>query len=82
MAKKRDETGMQSKLMNAAKEGYAKSFAELMESTAWDKYGAKSGNIKCKDCMVHSGFEASAVNDTFSSFGGLVRTAKATLFPF
>jgi len=26
---------------------------------------------------VHSGYEASAVNDTFSSLGGLWRTAKA-----
>jgi hopanoid biosynthesis associated radical SAM protein HpnH len=46
-------------------EGYAKTFKELMESTDWDKYGV--GNYeKCADCMVHSGFEASAVNDAFS----------------
>jgi hopanoid biosynthesis associated radical SAM protein HpnH len=44
-------------------EGYAKTFKELMEDTAWDKYGV--GNYeKCADCMVHSGFEASAVLDT------------------
>jgi hopanoid biosynthesis associated radical SAM protein HpnH len=43
-------------------EGYAKSFAELMETTDWDKYG--TGNYeKCADCMVHSGFEATAVVD-------------------
>jgi hypothetical protein len=43
-------------------EGYAKTFAELMEETDWDKYG--TGNYeKCADCMVHSGFEASAVTD-------------------
>jgi hopanoid biosynthesis associated radical SAM protein HpnH len=41
-------------------EGYAKTFKELMEDTEWDKYGV--GNYeKCADCMVHSGFEASAV---------------------
>ncbi len=46
-------------------EGYAKSFKELMETTDWDKYGV--GNYeKCADCMVHSGFEASAVIDTFN----------------
>jgi hopanoid biosynthesis associated radical SAM protein HpnH len=40
-------------------EGYAKSFTELMETTDWDKYGV--GNYeKCADCMVHSGFEATA----------------------
>jgi hopanoid biosynthesis associated radical SAM protein HpnH len=43
-------------------EGYAKTFKELMDDTAWDDYGV--GNYeKCKDCMVHSGFEASAVTD-------------------
>jgi hopanoid biosynthesis associated radical SAM protein HpnH len=43
-------------------EGYAKTFAELMDGTDWDKYG--TGNYeKCADCMVHSGFEASAVTD-------------------
>lgn len=41
-------------------EGYAKTFRELMETTDWDKYG--TGNYeKCADCMVHSGYEATAV---------------------
>jgi len=62
-------------------DGYAATFAELMESTAWERYGAKSGNPKCTDCMVHSGYEASAVDDTFSSLAGFGRTVKATLFP-
>jgi len=44
-------------------EGYAKTFRELMDDTEWDRYG--TGNYeKCADCMVHSGFEATAVNDT------------------
>ena len=44
-------------------EGYAKTFKELMEETDWDSYGV--GNYeKCANCMVHSGFEASAVADT------------------
>jgi len=43
-------------------EGYAKSFTELMETTDWDRYG--TGNYeKCAECMVHSGFEATAVVD-------------------
>src|SRR5579885_1393656 len=43
-------------------EGYAKSFRELMEETDWDAYG--TGNYeKCADCMVHCGYEASAVAD-------------------
>jgi hopanoid biosynthesis associated radical SAM protein HpnH len=43
-------------------EGYAKTFTELMASTDWDKYG--TGNYeKCADCMVHSGYESTAVID-------------------
>lgn len=41
-------------------EGYTKTFKELMETTDWDAYG--TGNYeKCADCMVHSGYEATAV---------------------
>jgi hopanoid biosynthesis associated radical SAM protein HpnH len=61
-------------------DGYADTFKELMDSTAWEEYGTESGNPKCANCMVHSGYEASAVNDTFSSLRGLLATAKATLF--
>ena len=61
-------------------EGYADSFAELMESTEWERYGHASGNPKCANCMVHSGYEATAVNHTFSSFGGLLATVKAMVF--
>lgn len=44
-------------------EGYAKSFKELMEETVWENYG--TGNYeKCADCMVHCGYEATAVTDT------------------
>jgi hopanoid biosynthesis associated radical SAM protein HpnH len=43
-------------------EGYAQSFRELMEETDWDAYG--TGNYeKCANCMVHSGYEATAVQD-------------------
>ena len=61
-------------------DGYANTFDELMKSTAWASYGSKSGNPKCVDCMVHSGYEASAVDDTFGSLAGFARTVKATLF--
>jgi hopanoid biosynthesis associated radical SAM protein HpnH len=44
-------------------EGYAETFKELMEETDWDSYGV--GNYeKCANCMVHSGFEATAVVDS------------------
>ena len=61
-------------------EGYADSFQELMDETEWSNYGHASGNPKCANCMVHSGYEASAVNHSFASFGGMFATVKAMLF--
>ncbi|MEM1165018.1 MAG: adenosyl-hopene transferase HpnH [Planctomycetota bacterium] len=61
-------------------DGYADTFAELIETTDWDQYGHASGNPSCQQCMVHSGFEASAVDHTFASFGGLWGTIKAMVF--
>jgi hopanoid biosynthesis associated radical SAM protein HpnH len=60
-------------------DGYAATFKELMEGTAWERYGRKSGNEKCRDCMVHCGYEASAVDHTFSSVRAFVETAAATI---
>jgi hopanoid biosynthesis associated radical SAM protein HpnH len=60
-------------------DGYAASFRELMETTDWDAYGRRSGNEKCRDCMVHCGYEASAVNFTFSSAKGFLETVAVTL---
>jgi hopanoid biosynthesis associated radical SAM protein HpnH len=60
-------------------EGYAASFEELMATTPWEKYGRASGNEKCRDCMVHSGYEATAVNHTFSSLRGFRDTVVTTV---
>ncbi|CDG38883.1 MULTISPECIES: adenosyl-hopene transferase HpnH [Asaia] len=43
-------------------EGYAKTFKELMDDTAWEQYGTGAYE-KCADCMVHSGYESTAVMD-------------------
>ena len=61
-------------------EGYCETYAELLEAVEWENYGRESGNPKCTDCMVHSGYEAAAVDATFGSVGGLLKTARATLF--
>ncbi len=61
-------------------DGYADTFAELMAETEWHQYGTESGNPKCANCMVHSGYEASAVHATFSSLHGFLATVRATLF--
>jgi hopanoid biosynthesis associated radical SAM protein HpnH len=60
-------------------DGYFESYAELLEKTDWGRYGAESGNRRCANCMVHSGYEASAVNDTFSSLRGFFDTIRAIL---
>jgi hopanoid biosynthesis associated radical SAM protein HpnH len=44
-------------------EGYAKTFRELMDDTDWDKYGVGKYE-KCANCMVHCGFEGTAVTDS------------------
>jgi len=44
-------------------EGNVNSFKELMDSTDWDSYGTGKYE-KCADCMVHCGFEPTAVADT------------------
>jgi hopanoid biosynthesis associated radical SAM protein HpnH len=61
-------------------DGYARSFAELMQTTDWDRYGT-GRNEQCADCMVHCGYEATAVDDTFSSWSGFARTVRLTLMP-
>jgi hopanoid biosynthesis associated radical SAM protein HpnH len=61
-------------------DGYADSFNELLDETEWKRYGAASGNPKCANCMVHSGYEASAVNHTFGSLSGFLSTVRATVF--
>ena len=60
-------------------EGYAASFRELIETTDWENYGCKSGNERCRDCMVHSGYEATAVDRTFGSWRGFRDTVVATV---
>lgn len=57
-------------------EGYAPSFEALMEETDWEGYG--TGHYeKCADCMVHSGYEATAVADTLAHPFAAARVALA-----
>ena len=61
-------------------DGYTDTFDELIRETNWQLYGTESGNPKCANCMVHSGYEASAVSHTFGSLSGFLGTVRATLF--
>ena len=47
-----------------------------MEETDWDSYGP-GRNPKCDNCMLHSGFETTAVNDAFSH---PLKALRASLF--
>ncbi|WP_439814847.1 adenosyl-hopene transferase HpnH [Zavarzinia sp. CC-PAN008] len=44
-------------------EGYVPTFKQLMEETEWERYGTGAYE-KCADCMVHCGYEGTAVADT------------------
>jgi len=61
----RNVLGWQKPCYLLVNEGYAKSFKVLMEETDWRSYGS-GRNPKCANCMLHSGFEPTAVNDTLT----------------
>nr|VFK31950.1 MAG: hopanoid biosynthesis associated radical SAM protein HpnH [Candidatus Kentron sp. MB]VFK32406.1 MAG: hopanoid biosynthesis associated radical SAM protein HpnH [Candidatus Kentron sp. MB]VFK76190.1 MAG: hopanoid biosynthesis associated radical SAM protein HpnH [Candidatus Kentron sp. MB] len=44
-------------------EGFAPGFEALMEETEWDRYGSDR-NPKCANCMMHCGYEPTAIDDT------------------
>jgi hopanoid biosynthesis associated radical SAM protein HpnH len=60
-------------------DGACASFRELMESTDWSAYGPHNGDRRCTDCMVHCGYEPSAVAATFGSWRGFWATARVAL---
>jgi len=46
-------------------EGYAKTYAELMQTTDWDAYGTGRYE-KCANCMAHCGYEPTAAGDAIA----------------
>ena len=59
-------------------DGYANTFQELMDETDWDRYGT-GRDPRCADCMVHCGYEPTAVMDAVSSPAKMLHSALATL---
>lgn len=53
-------------------DGHCSSFRELMEETPWEDYGV-GNDPRCTNCMVHCGFEASAVAEALRSPSNLWR---------
>lgn len=60
-------------------DGHCQSFRELMDETPWEKYGA-GNDPRCANCMVHCGFEASAIEEMGRSPADLWRTVKWNFF--
>jgi hopanoid biosynthesis associated radical SAM protein HpnH len=55
-----------------------KTYDELLEKTPWDKYG-RGRDPRCEDCMVHAGYEASAVIGGNKKFGDTWKMLKWTM---
>ena len=55
-------------------DGYAETFDELMQETDWDKYGT-GRDPRCADCMVHCGYEPTAVMDAVSNPFKMIESA-------
>ena len=51
-----------------------------MRETSWDDYGRASGNRACQQCMVHCGYEPSAVAHAYGGLGGMWDMVKGFLF--
>jgi len=58
-------------------DGYTTTYKKLMEETAWDQYGT-GRDPRCADCMVHCGYEATAVTDAMSSPAKVAKSVWAT----
>jgi hopanoid biosynthesis associated radical SAM protein HpnH len=59
-------------------DGHVATFGELMEATEWDRYGA-GRDPRCANCMMHCGYEPTAVADSASSVGNLIRSIRSIL---
>lgn len=56
-------------------DGYAKTYAELIETTDWAAYG-RGRDPRCANCMAHCGYEPSAVLATTSSLRESLRALR------
>lgn len=53
---------------------YYRSFGEMMEKTPWERFEAGL-DPRCRNCMVHSGYEATVMRTAFSRPKDLLRLA-------
>jgi hopanoid biosynthesis associated radical SAM protein HpnH len=57
-------------------DGYCETYAELIETTDWDRYG-RGKDPRCANCMAHCGYEPTAVLATTKSLKQSLRAALA-----
>jgi hopanoid biosynthesis associated radical SAM protein HpnH len=60
-------------------DGHYSSYAELLEKTAWDRYGVVNGvarDSRCENCMVHCGYEPTATLGLQAQRGDTWKTIK------
>ncbi|EHR61929.1 adenosyl-hopene transferase HpnH [Saccharomonospora cyanea] len=55
-------------------DGYASTYAELLETTDWEAYG-RGRDPRCANCMAHCGYEPTAVLATLGSLRESLRAA-------
>ena len=56
-------------------DGYAQSFRELIDETPWERYGT-GRDPRCADCMVHCGYEPTAVADATASAAHMIHALR------
>jgi len=56
-------------------DGYAQTYAELVEDTDWSKYG-RGRDSRCENCMAHCGYEPTAVLETTRSLRRSLRALR------
>src|SRR2546427_5402919 len=60
-------------------DGYTATYRELLETTDWSKYGRHSGNVQCRNCMAHCGYEPTAGLATMCSLKQSIRAMAGSL---
>jgi hopanoid biosynthesis associated radical SAM protein HpnH len=60
-------------------DGHYDTFQEFIEKTPWDRYGY-GRDPRCENCLVHSGYEASAAGGSDMSFGDIWKMLVWNLF--
>ncbi len=57
-------------------DGHVRTFRELMDQTDWDRFGA-GRDPRCANCMMHCGYEPSAVEASTASVKNVLRSIRS-----